>query len=214
MTERRELISGLARELSPVPWWRRPAAVAWLWAATSVLFVVAASTLIQPWRPVFARQLLSAPAFALEVVLALAGFGVILWLGFRSAVPAAVRSRHALALGLLAFLPWLALLLYGLWQPALEPSMLGKRAACYLEVLLLGTPPLLLGLGLCRGLYPLQRWTTGALLGAAAGMIPGVAMQMACMYIVPHGLTHHVLPIAGTTMAGAVLGVLVLCPPR
>lgn len=88
--------------------------------------------------------------------------------------------------------------------------MLGKRALCYLEVLLLSLPPLVIGLALCRSLYPLRGWATGALLGAAAGMIPGIVMQMACMYIVPHGLTHHVLPIAGSVAVGAALGALVL----
>ena len=50
-------------------------------------------------------------------------------LGFRTAIPAAITPSRALIIGGLAFLPWLSLLVYGLWEPALGPSMAGKRAA-------------------------------------------------------------------------------------
>jgi len=50
----------------------------------------------------------------------------------------------------------------------------------------------------------------GAVLGAAAGAIPGLLMQLACMYLPEHALTHHVAPVAALAALGAVLGPLVL----
>ena len=79
-----------------------------------------------------------------------------------------------------------------------------------LQVLLFGSPPLLLGLALLRRLAPMQRVATGALLGAAAGAIPGLLMQMACMYLPEHILSHHIAPIFLLTALGAGLGPVVL----
>lgn len=210
MTDRSRLIDTLVADLAPVPWWRRPQVLVGLWTVFSVAFVVTLSALIDPWRTGFGRQLAGTPVFALEILVATGGFTALAVLGFRTAIPAAVLPSRGLVLGSLALLPWLLLLAWGLREPALDPSMAGKRAACNLEVVVLSAPLLALGLRICRGLFPVHGWATGALLGAAAGSIPGVAMQMACMYIVPHALTHHVLPILVPTLAGAAAGAWLL----
>ena len=46
--------------------------------------------------------------------------------------------------------------------------------------------------------------------GAAAGAIPGLIMQFACMYVPSHILAFHVGPIAVLALLGAVLGPLLL----
>jgi hypothetical protein len=88
--------------------------------------------------------------------------------------------------------------------------MQGKREGCWMEVLLCGVPPLLLGLALLRRLAPLSRAWTGALLGAAAGALPGLLMQLACMYVPAHILSHHLAPIAVVAGTGALLGAVML----
>lgn len=206
MSNRDRLIAALAGDLKPVSPWRRPRNLAVLWLLTSVVFVTTVSALIEPWRPGFAGQFAASLPFATEILLASAGVVVIIALAFLTAVPGAIRASRALSGGLIAVLPWLALLLAGLWAPALEPGMLGKRAACHMEVLVLSVPPLVLGMILLRRLYPLRGRVSGALTGAAAGMIPAIAMQMACMYVVPHALIHHLLPVAAPVLAGTAIG--------
>jgi len=45
---------------------------------------------------------------------------------------------------------------------------------------------------------------------AETGLILGLLMQLACMYLPEHALTHHVAPVAVLAALGAVLGPLVL----
>ena len=59
--------------------------------------------------------------------------------------------------------------------------MLGKRENCHLETLLLSLPLLAVGLAVLRRLAPLDRALSGAVLGAGAGAIPALLMQIACM---------------------------------
>ena len=112
------------------------------------------------------------------------------------------RSVGAFAL----LLAWVGAYFYGLASPALEPSMLGKREGCYLQVLLFGLPPMALGLVMIRRLVAFDRAAAGALAGAAAGAVPGLLMQAGCMYVPEHILTHHIAPIAALALSGAALG--------
>ena len=88
--------------------------------------------------------------------------------------------------------------------------MLGKRETCAREVLILAAPPLVVALWLVRRAAPLARVWTGALAGAAAAAVPGLIMQLACMYEPAHILTYHLAPIAVAAFLGALLGPLAL----
>ena len=118
------------------------------------------------------------------------------------------RLREAGGVACAVLLLWIAAYGVGLFSPAVDSSMLGKRPGCWREVLFYGTPPLLLGLVLLRALAPLRRAWTGALVGAAAGALPGLLMQLACMYAPAHILSAHIAPIALLAAAGALLGVV------
>jgi hypothetical protein len=45
--------------------------------------------------------------------------------------------------------------------------------------------------------------------GAAAAAVPGLFMQLACMYDPAHILTHHLAPIGVVAALGGLLGLLV-----
>ncbi|MFT4517997.1 MAG: hypothetical protein ACI9JM_000374 [Halioglobus sp.] len=47
---------------------------------------------------------------------------------------------------------------------------------------------------LTRRLYPLQAVPTGLACGLAAGMLPALYMQIACMYVPEHIMKFHILP--------------------
>jgi hypothetical protein len=206
---RADLIRELAGELRPAPLLRNPRHLALLWGAGAWLFVVGATIAVQPLRPGVLDQLLASPRFAAETLCGLLAGGIAIWVAFAVGTPGRSQRRWiALALGGLAI--WASAYLYGLVSPALEPSMLGKRQICFLEVLLYGLPTLAVGLLLLRRLAPLERWSAGLLMGAAAGAMPGLLMQLACMYVPAHILSHHLGPVVGLALLGALGGPLVL----
>lgn len=211
MGSREKLIADLSRDLPPVR--RAPGAdrLASAWIGLGAVFVVSATFLAGPVRPGAFSQLLMEPRFLLETLL---GALAIFWTGllaFRSAVPAALTRRFAAA-GSVLVLAWLAQYVFGLVDPALEPSELGKRGFCSLEVMAYSTPLILVALFLVRRLYPLSFVRTALAAGLAAGMLPALYMQLACMYEPFHILFFHVLP--GLLMALAAAALATAWRPR
>ena len=205
---REDLIAELSSGLQPV---RRPpslAVLAGLWLLLGTCFVIAITRWFGPIRPTALSQLATEPRFMLETLLGGLAIAYTAVVAFRASVPGALTRRSALiAAGLM--LAWLANYVIGLVSPALEPSMLGKRPHCVFETLLFGLPPAGLAWLMSRRLYPLRPVYTAALFGLAAGMIPALYMQVACMYMPAHILTLHILPgllVAATCALGAYLG--------
>jgi uncharacterized membrane protein YdbT with pleckstrin-like domain len=103
---------------------------------------------------------------------------------------------------------WLAQYVIGLVSPALEPSMLGKRSYCLYETIIYAIPPILIGLFFIRRLYPLSLVRTAMSLSLAAGMLPALYMQLACMYEPSHILAFHILPGMAMVLIGAAIAAL------
>lgn len=199
MNKHETLISNLSSNLeavSPPPNINR---LATTWFLLSAVYVVAVTHLFGPIRPGAYSQLGTEPRFLLETML---GVAAILWislLAFRSAIPAAL-SRRFVTGGLVLMMLWLVQYVIGLVSPALEPSMLGKRNYCYYETVVYSLPVILAGLFFVRRLYPLRPVRTAMSVGLAAGMLPALYMQLACMYEPSHILKLHILP--GLLMVG------------
>jgi hypothetical protein len=189
---------------------RGPNQLALLWLIGAWILVVAVTLAVQPMRPGFAGQLLASPRFAIETLLGLAAGGVAIRAAFALGIPGwgSPRRQIVLALALLAF--WVSAYFYGLVNPALEPSMLGKRPHCFVEGLVYGVAILVAGLLLLRRLAPLGRWSAGFVIGAAAGAIPGLLMQLACIYIPSHILAYHIVPGLAVALLGTLAGRLLL----
>jgi len=189
---------------------RGPVQLALLWWVGAWIVVVAATLAVQPMRPGFTDQLLASPRFAIESLLGLVAGGVAIQTAFALGVPGwgSPRRRIAVALALLAF--WTSAYLYGLFSPALEPSMLGKRPHCFVEGLIYGILIMIASLLLLRRLAPLNRWGAGFVAGAAAGAIPGLLMQVACIYIPSHILGYHLAPALMVALLGGLTGRLLL----
>ena len=204
MNKHESLISNLSSNLEPVSSPPNINRLAMAWFALSAIYVVAVTQLFGPIRPGAMMQLSTEPRFLLETML---GVAAILWfslLAFRSAVPAALTRQFAVA-GLVLMALWLAQYVIGFVSPALEPSRLGKRNYCYFETMVYALPAILAGLFFVRRLYPLRPVRTAMSVSLAAGMLPALYMQLACMYEPAHILAFHILP--GLLMVGVGAGI-------
>jgi hypothetical protein len=188
-----ELIAKLSRDLAPVSSVTGITTKALLWLLASAALSILAIHLYGPLRPGALQQLLNHPRFLLEILFGAATIVVLTLAGFRSAIPG-MSSRRLGWIGLAMLSLWLISYGIGLASPAMEPSMLGKRDHCIYEVLLLGTPTALFGTYLCTRWYPLEPVELGWRCGVAAGLIPALYMQVACMYDPAHALTAHMSP--------------------
>jgi hypothetical protein len=213
MNRHEELISALSHDLAPVAPATHVTAMALAWFSFSTVFVVVVTSLIGPIRPGAVAQLASAPRFLLENLLGILSIAWVSLAAFRSAIPARLTRRFAVA-GLALMASWLAQYVIGFVSPALEPSVLGKRGHCFGETLVYSVPPILVGLFLVRRLYPLRYLRTAMILSLAAGMIPALYMQLACMYEPSHILARHILPGLMMVFAGAVIAALWRQPRR
>lgn len=207
---RRELVSELVGELRPVRRFPSPGLVSALWLATCLLAVVLATLAVQPLRPGVGSQLGASPRFAGEIVLGVAASLSAAFAAMSLGVPGAATRRRVVGVAALLAAAWLALLLAALVAPPLAASMAGKRVLCFGEVLAYGSVLLLLGLAVLRRSAPLGRILPGVLLGAAAGAVAALAMQLACVYDPAHAWTHHLAPAAAVAALGALLGPLLL----
>ena len=205
MSDHRQLIDSLVGDLEP----RRPVQWPWLvavaWLLPAALFVVAVTGLLGPLRPNAFDQLANHPRFLLETLLGVAAIGAAALVAFYSAIPGGInRTWQMAALWMMAL--WLLNYVVGLVNPALEPSMLGKRDHCVFETFIYALPPLVLGLVvLQRRLYPLQPLRSAALVGLVAGMLPALYMQIACMYVPLHILKFHVAPGLAVALVAPLL---------
>jgi hypothetical protein len=204
MNEHDDLIASLSRNLAPVSPAPNVNTLAMAWFLLSAIYVVAVTHLFGPIRPGAFSQLATEARFLMESLL---GVAAILWislLAFRAAIPATLTRQFA-AGGLVLMALWLVQYVIGLVSPALEPSMLGKRNYCYYETMIYAVPPILIGLFFIRRLYPMRFVRTAMSLSLAAGMLPALYMQLACMYEPSHILTLHILPGLLMVLAGAAI---------
>ncbi len=207
------VIDGLVRDLEPVRTVGsgRPWLLLWLMLAWMVVLGLTVAT--GSFRAGVAEQLTGSWRLALECglgsALGVVSMGAALGLG----IPGGLQPRPALAAVGILVGGWLLLCVVGLFWPALPPTMLGKRPHCSLETFLFAALPLLLALGMVRRRIFLRPGLGGLLLGVAAGSIPALVMQWACMYGAQHALVHHLGPAALVALAGAVLGVRLLPRP-
>lgn len=207
MNRHDELISRLSRDLAPVSPAPDVNGLAMIWFLASATFVVVMTHLVGPIRPGAFTQLASEPRFLLESLMGLVAIFWISLAAFRASVPA-VLTRQFAVVGLVLMALWLVQYVVGLASPALQPSMLGKRDYCYLETMLYAVPPILGALFLFRRLYPVRFVPTAMSLGLAAGMMPALYMQLACMYEPAHILSFHILPGLAMVLVGAAIAVL------
>jgi hypothetical protein len=180
------------------------------WLAASLLFVALATLAAGPLRPGALRQLVSEPGFTLDVLLGLVASTLAIWGLSRLRIPGVVSGLRGAGPALTLLAAWGALQLLELIAHQAPAPTLGARALCWLQVLLFSVPPLAAGLFVARRAAPLEREWTGLLAGLAAGALPALAMQLACMDEPLHALVAHLAPVLLVAGIGAAFGRLVL----
>ena len=199
------LIQSLTADLKPM----RPRTAIWtpalIWLIFSWLYVIAITLHIGPLREGALQALTHSPHFALETFAGLIAGGLFAVLAFAESIPGA-QKKWLFWLALSAAVLWVGSYVIGLVAPALEPSRIGKRPHCVLEAYLYSGPPLILGYTLLFRRYPINSIRTGFFMGLSAGAIPALLMQISCMYMPAHILTHHIGPILPIAVLGGVLG--------
>jgi hypothetical protein len=188
-----DLIDQLATDLTPTARLANINAVAAGWLLLSALYVIIMIHVFGPIRDNAFTQLSTHPRFLIETVLGLSAILLMGYAAFRAAVPGALSAKLTkIAAGLMAL--WLFSYIVGLFNPSLEPSMLGKRDHCFTETFIYALPPKIAAFWLVRKMYPLNPLRTAMTLALAAGMLPALYMQIACMYSPNHILLFHILP--------------------
>jgi hypothetical protein len=208
--DRSALIEQLAGDLPPV---KPPGSIAQsaaLWLLISWAIVVALTLATGPIRPGAFGQLVEHPRYALEALVGFALAAAAIRGAVALGVPGAGTPRSHLGPAFALALLWVGAFAYGSFDPAVVPSMLGKRAHCTLETFAYAIAPMLLGIAVLRRRAAFLRGWASALVGAAGAAIPALAMQFACMYDPTHILWNHLAPVAAMALLGALLGRLAL----
>lgn len=207
MMESQKLVDQLSTGLQPVRPVRHIDGRACLWLLISAGFVIGITHWFGPIRPSAINQLETEPRFLVETLLGVLAIITTTLVAFRAAIPGALPRRLSTLAGVLMVV-WLGNYLLGLLDPALEPSMVGKRDHCFVETLIYALPPMLLAFAFSRRLYPLRPVYAVGAFGLVAGMLPALYMQIACMYVPLHILQMHILPGLLVMLAG-VLSMLI-----
>jgi hypothetical protein len=203
--DRHTVVAALVDDLTPVTPHASLVGPAAAWWVISWLWVIAATLAYGPLRPGALAALGSVPHFAAESLLGLLAGLLITWIGFAESVPGMARRSLALLAVAIGGL-WVTSYLAGFVVPALEPSMAGKRPHCFFETLVYALPPIVVGVWMLRRRYALRAVRAGALIGLAAGSLPALLMQVACMYSPEHILLFHIGPGLAMGVVGAAAG--------
>ncbi len=198
-----DFTEALVDDLAPV----RPA-IGWMrallsWTSLAWVFVSAMVLATGPLREGAIATLAVAPRYTLELALAALGGFAAIAAGLELGVPGHPATIRLLFPSIALSLGWLALLGYGLFDPAIETGTLGERASCSYQTFAFALPPLGLALYALRRRALFARTATGVLVGIGAAAIPAAWMQLACLYDPLHSLLHHLTPVA---LAGGLGG--------
>lgn len=210
---RLQLIDLLVQDLEPV----RPAP-SWRWATGGWLVAswLIVGTLILASGSLHAdviSRLIEQPLVGAGVILGiLTGVGAIA-AGLELAVPGGPPSGRLLAVPGLLLAGWLGLLLIDLSHghgggAVAEMMNAPGRLLCPMQTLLFALPPLAIALVQLDRRVPVASPLAGALVGLAAGLVPAVWMQLACVTDPLHTLTHHLSPLLVLAPLGALAGAI------
>ncbi|SMF56836.1 NrsF family protein [Pseudobacteriovorax antillogorgiicola] len=201
-----KLIDDLVKDLSQVKSIPTPRTMVMQWAVLIYFAAIAIMLLKGPFRADWYQISLNHPRFTWELLLGLClpVLGIVsLCLLVR---PGRVSQKSWISWGPLIGLGLLTIsLMYSLYTPAAEISMIGKRPWCFQETILISIPLFLAGLHFVRRGYPLRPALTGTILGLSSSLPVASLMHIACMYDPIHILQFHFSPVIAFIIIGATV---------
>lgn len=199
-----DLIADLQSQLTPVRRVAPTGRTIWLWLLLSGVYVALSGSLMGPFRPGFSEELVLHSRFAAEMLMGLGAVVCFAVAALGTSVPG-FDTRWFRRAGWLLVVGWLSQFVLGLAYPVLEPTMLGKRDHCVWEAYIYSVPPLLGMIWLQHRRYVLRPLAGVGYAALAAGILPALMMQLACMYEPLHALQFHVVPALLLTAAGILV---------
>ncbi|MEO0334988.1 MAG: NrsF family protein [Pseudomonadota bacterium] len=208
MSSKDQFIQSLQAELTAVKPLKSPVVRSALWCLATFGFSLGLLLMTGPLRPgVFAQ--LAKPQFLAETILGFLPLWTASYALFRLNIPGIKVSSVDIALSFFPFVLFSLFLVYGmLVEPALAPSMAGKREHCVVEVAYVSVLPLIFLLWQLKQGYSLYTPTQFMLMGIAASSVPMAAMQMICMYDPTHNLKFHFGPALVVAFVSTGIGTL------
>ena len=190
MISREDLIQQLSHELKPITPLPSLVSTTTTWLIFSAILIILMTYINGPIRENAIKQLLTSPQFFIETLVGITAISLLALTAFKSAIPAALNNTLLYcSYGLLAL--WLCFYLYGVSNPALTPSMLGKREHCLYEGFIYSLTPIVFAFILTKKYCPLKPFQCAISFSLAAGMLPALYMQIACMYEPLHIIKLH-----------------------
>jgi hypothetical protein len=113
---RKTLIADLAGDLKPTLRAGKPSRLLAAWLAIAFVYSVAVTLATGPVREGAFTALVAAPAYGVEIAIALTAVGLLGWAALRTAVPAA-GWRSSVLPSLVALSSWVLLLIVGFSSP-------------------------------------------------------------------------------------------------
>ncbi len=174
ISKQRVLISSLADNLEPSVQQPNVVKLLLLWLFASACYVVGVIHILDEVRFIseqngLAQQNLS----VVEVLLGVISILSLTWVAFLSVIPGRLKDWH-LVCALFCASAWAGLYFF--------------------KTLLIPIMPLVFACYLAEKMYPLNLKQSGLIFGLAAGMMPALYMQFACMHAADHALVFHLFP--------------------
>ncbi|NQU40758.1 MAG: DUF1109 family protein [Lentisphaerae bacterium] len=203
--DRERFIADLVSSHTPRPPLALPGRRALRWCLAALAVTVTLLWLVQPFRPGCLRALCGHP---LRLVELLSGLLCVGWGATMALVGSTPGTRLSLAsrcvAGLSAVVFAVSLVVASIASTP-ESSSIGHRPYCWMEVLVYGGASLGAMLWMAHRSYLRFTAPTAIWVGLAAGLVPALLMQLACVYDPCHGLAFHYGPILLLVGLGAWL---------
>jgi hypothetical protein len=183
----------LVDDLKPQRFWH-PSLRSAAWFVGFTLLSAAGMLYRQAFREGFLDQLLEHSRFAAEVLSSGLFIYFLLSMAFTKMVPGRTISLKTWLWWLLSLVTWAFTLYWAFDHASPEASFAGARFHCYYETVIHGVVGVTLLIYFVRKSHFPMSYAQYLSLGLTAGLIPGLLMQMACMYTPLHGIKYHYAP--------------------
>ena len=200
-----KFIDQLVSDLKPTSPLRSPGIRTVLWFSFFSVVTALVIFWVHEYRHGFWVQLNQHWRFKAEIasgaLLTFSTFSIV----FASSIPGEKLDRGVTLTCLGSFFIFVGSLISGFWMASPEPSTLGARFFCELEVLIYGGLTMGGLFYLIRNGIMASHSLKNLLLGTSAGLISGLIMQLACRYDPWHGLLFHFSPALSLGALGWLL---------